>query len=209
MGLFITFEGIEGSGKSTQVKLLKEYLDQRGIPNIVIREPGGTIIGEKIRDVLLDRKNENMCLETELLLYAASRAQLVKEVIEPELRKGKVVICDRYIDSSVVYQGYPSFKDKVLQINQLATNYLLPTRTYLLDIPVELSYTRLKMRGIPKDRIENKGKAYHHRVREAYLDWGAHNPSRFMIIDASKPIEEVAEEIQIDFKSFSKLPCLS
>ena len=136
-GLFITFEGIDGCGKSTQFQMLKEYLETQGVDFIVVREPGGTVIGEKIREILLNKKNDSMRPLTELLLFEAARAQIAEEVIRPALEKGTCVLCDRFFDSTYAYQGYARKlgADKVLLLNDLATAGLEPDITFLIDIP--------------------------------------------------------------------------
>lgn len=192
-GYFITFEGPEGAGKTTQINRIKEFLTQYQVPCIVVREPGGTAIGNLIRNIILDSKLNEMELMTEVLLYAASRAQLVEQVIRPSLTNGTIVLCDRYIDSSIAYQGYGAMLalDEVMQINQIATKGLSADRTYLLDIPVELGQQRLYIRGLDKDRIELREKAFHIRVREGYIALAESDPKRFRIISADKEIDEV------------------
>lgn len=200
MSLLITFEGIEGSGKTTQIRLVKEYLDQRGIPSRVVREPGGTLIGNRIRQVLLDPQVTTIGRRTEVLLYAASRAQLVEEVIIPSLKENQLVLCDRYVDSSIAYQGYGAGAeiDEVIQINQIATKGVKPQRTYLLDLPLELSDQRLRLRGKEKDRMEQKEKAFHQRVREGYLQIAEENQDRVKVIAANQSVEQVFQKIVAD-----------
>ncbi len=199
-GLFITFEGTEGSGKTTQISLLTEWLDQKKIPYLAVREPGGTKIGDLIRDILLNAKLTEMKQRTEILLYAASRAQLVEEKILPALQAGQLVICDRYLDSSIVYQSLAANWDlnEVLDINRVATGGLKPIRTYLLDLPIEMGQKRLMVRRTQKDRIELKELAFHQRVREGYLKLAEKEPSRFRVISADQEIKMVHQQITND-----------
>lgn len=201
-GCFITLEGPEGSGKSTQTERIKEFLESRSVSCLATREPGGTAIGDRIRDLLLDPSAQEMCLWTEVLLYAASRAQLVEQVIRPTLEKGWTVLCDRYVDSSVVYQafGAGASPEEVIRINQVATGGLLPDRTYLLDLPVEEGTRRLENRGQSKDRIELKGQAYHQKVREGFRHLANLHPERFCIIDATLSADEVFNRIATDLE---------
>lgn len=200
MSLFITFEGIEGAGKSTQIRLVKEWLDQRGVFSCVVREPGGTWVGNQIRELLLHPHETNMGLKTELLLYAASRAQLVEEIIRPSLEKNQLVLCDRYIDSSIAYQGYGAGGelDEVIQINRIATNGLMPDRTYLLDLPLAISQARIRTRGQEKDRMEQKEEPFHQRVREGYLQLASEQKQRIKVISANQPTKKVFQEIISD-----------
>jgi dTMP kinase len=199
-GVFITFEGPEGSGKTTQIALVQAYLLQQSIACIVVGEPGGTVIGDRIRQILLDPGANEMRERTEILLYAASRAQLVEQVIQPALADGFVVLCDRYVDSSLAYQGYGAMWDidEVRFVNQIATGGLQPDRTYLLDISVELGQNRLQARGIQRDRIELKEHIFHARVRAGYLRIVNREPERYRQISADQSIDDIFHEIQID-----------
>ncbi|MBN2910700.1 dTMP kinase [Polycladomyces sp. WAk] len=203
-GWLITFEGPEGGGKSTQVQRLAAYLRSVNMPCTLLREPGGTPIGDRIRQILLDPALGEMTQRTEILLYAASRAQLVKERILPALQRGDVVLCDRFVDSSLVYQGYaPDWDlDEVKNINHIATGGLRPHRTYLLDLPVDESERRLKKRGKLADRIEQKGQAYHERVREGFLRLAAAEPHRYVVVDATVSEDQVFERIRADLAAF-------
>jgi dTMP kinase len=203
-GWLITFEGPEGGGKSTQIQRLAAYLRSMDMPCTLMREPGGTPIGDRIRQILLDPAAGEMTQRTEILLYAASRAQLVEERILPALKRGEVVLCDRFVDSSLVYQGYAPNWDlnEVLKINRMATGGLRPHRTYLLDLPVEESTRRLKKRGNLADRIEQKGQAYHERVREGFLRLAAAEPQRYVVVDATDSTDRVFERIRADLASF-------
>jgi len=178
---FITFEGSEGSGKSTQSKFLYQYLRARGLKVIYLREPGGTKISEKIRAILLDAKNDSMLSVCETLLYMAARAQLAAEVIRPALRQGKIVICDRFLDSTVAYQGYGLGIDidAIKRMGNFSTQGLKPDLTILLDLPIKEG---LKYRKHGKDRIEKRSFAYHNRVRRGYLNIAARQPRRVKIV---------------------------
>ncbi len=180
-GVFITFEGSEGSGKSTHSKLLCAYLKKSGRPFVFIREPGSTRIGEKIRKILLDKKNSRMAMETEMLLYMASRAQLVKEVILPALRSGKAVICDRFLDSTLAYQGYGAGLDlaTIKSVGRFATFSVKPDLTIFLDIDAKAGLNRA---GKNKDRIEKRPLSFHQRVRLGYLKLARKEAGRFKVI---------------------------
>jgi dTMP kinase len=203
-GWLITFEGPEGGGKSTQVQRLAAYLRSMNMPCTLLREPGGTPIGDRIRQILLDPTLREMTQRAEILLYAASRAQLVEERILPALKRGDVVLCDRFVDSSLVYQGYaPDWDlDEVKAINRIATGGLRPHRTYLLDLPVDESERRLKKRGKLADRIEQRGQGYHERVREGFLRLAAADPQRYVVVDATDSEDRVFERIRADLAAF-------
>jgi len=194
--LFISFEGIEGTGKSIQSRLLYDYLKKRGLSALLTEEPGGTRIGHAIRDLLLSVDNIEMAPLTELLLYNASRVQHVQEVIAPALDKGVVVITDRFTDSTVAYQGYGRgiALNLVNIIENIATGGLKPSMTFLLDLDVEIGLER--NRGInKKDRIELEDIKFHRRVREGYHAIAAKEPQRIHVIDASKSIEHIHRSI--------------
>ncbi|HOX53933.1 MAG: dTMP kinase [Candidatus Omnitrophica bacterium] len=180
-GKFITFEGSEGSGKSTHAKLLKDYLKKKGFSVELIREPGGTRISEKIRNIILDPKNKAMTDICETLLYMAARVQIVKEVIKPALDKGKIVICDRFLDSTIVYQGYGGGidLDLIKKLGNLATLGIKPDLTFLLDIETKEG---LRRAGKIKDRIELKSLNYHKRVRKGYLALAKKEPARIKVV---------------------------
>jgi len=194
-GKFITFEGIDGSGKTSQMEAAVEYLQSQGIFPIITREPGGTKIGEKIRDILLDTRNREMLPQTEALLYAASRAQHVKEVILPALMKGKWVVCDRFLDASLAYQGVA--RDigiqRIYEINRLATGDLKPHLTLLLDIKPEIAAGRKTSQK--SDRLEREGLVFYEKVRQGYLMLAEAEPQRIKVIDGEKSFEMVKEEI--------------
>lgn len=202
-GKFITFEGIEGSGKSTQIRILADYLKLRGHEVVSSREPGGTPIGEKIRQVLLTPESKNMQPVTELFLYAAGRCQHVQEVIKPAKMAGKIVLCDRYADATTAYQGAARNIDaKLLKaIHQLATDNLKPDLTVLLDCPVELGLRRIEERqpAIPGlgglDRFEQEKIEFHEQVRQGYLKIAKAEPKRVRVIDALGDIHTVHEKI--------------
>ena len=180
-GKFITFEGSEGCGKSTQSRMLSRYLKGRGCKVVYIREPGGTKISEKIREILLNPKNKKISANCEMLLYMAARVQIVEEVIRPALLDGKIVICDRFLDSTVVYQGFGLGIDIQLikKMGIFATGGLKPHLTILLDLPVR---DGLKKRGSSKDRIERRPYSYHLRVRKGYLKLAAQETNRIKVI---------------------------
>jgi dTMP kinase len=194
-GMFITFEGIEGSGKSTQVKLLVEYLQAQNVPHLTTREPGGTPIAEAIRKILLDPACQEMLPETELLLYNASRAQHTGELILPALRAGKVVISDRYFDSTYAYQGAARELDYEVidQLTRFATFNTSPDLTILLDLPAEAGLSRIGNREL--DRLEKEDLSFHQKVRKQFLFIAKKYASRYLVIDAQKQADEIHREI--------------
>lgn len=194
-GFFITFEGGDGSGKSTQISLLCDWLMQAGYDVILTREPGGTKISEKIRELILDPDNNEMADMTEALLYAAARAQLVSELIKPALEAGKVVICDRFVDSSIAYQAYGrGLGDAVGVINTYAVDGCMPDLTILLRLDPEKGSRRIADRE--HDRIEQAPDAFHRKVYEGYLELERNYPERLFGVDASGTIDDIAEEIR-------------
>jgi len=207
-GKFITFEGPEGGGKSTQMRLLAEYLAAEGIEHVTTREPGGPPISEQIRTIILNPDNPAMTDLTELLLILASRAQHTEEFIIPQLEAGKMVLCDRYSDSTMAYQVYGNGYDyeQTQKLCNMASRGRVPDRTYLLDIDPELGIGR--SRAVHKDdsptgqvdRMESKNMKYHRRVREGYLELARKYPERFLTLDATGPIEEIHDEIVMDIK---------
>jgi dTMP kinase len=182
-GLFITFEGPEGSGKSTHSKLLCDFLRRKGFNVLHTREPGGTYVSEKIRRVLLDPRNKDMGVVCEMLLYMAARAQIMEQKILPALKKGKTVVCDRFVDATLVYQGYAGGLDpKIIRdIARLVTRRVLPRLTFLLDIDVKKGLLRS---GKVKDRIEKKSLTYHKKVRKGYLAIARKEPGRVKLVSA-------------------------
>jgi dTMP kinase len=197
--MFITFEGVEGCGKSTQVKRLAEFLAARGKEVLVTREPGGTPVAEKIRAILLDKENQSLHYLTELLLYAASRAQHVQELILPALAAGKTVICDRFFDSTLAYQGYGRDIDRELiyRLNDVATQGVKPDLTFILDIPPEQGLERIKAkRGSGTlDRLELENLDFHRRVRAGFLALAMREPDRVKVIDGLQHEDQVINDI--------------
>lgn len=194
-GLFITLEGPDGSGKSTIIKLIGDYLQEKGIDAIMTREPGGTSIGEDIRHIILDNKNIDMGGETEALLYAASRAQHVHEKILPALNAGKLVLCDRFVLSSLAYQGVGRGLgiDRVKKINDFALSGLYPDLILFFHIDPEITLKR-KTNGTDGDRLEKEGNDFHNRVYNGYMELLKLYPDNIRIIDASQSIEKVLED---------------
>ncbi len=195
--MFITFEGIDFCGKSTQIELLKSYLLKKNKKVRVIREPGGTEISEKIRTMLLDKENSKMLMETEFLLFSASRSQLVREKIRPYLNEGIYVISDRFHDSSTAYQGYGRgiSVEVILSIHKLAIGNTIPDITFFIDIPVEVAEQRRREKSIKHlDRIENSNKDFYSRVRNGYLEL-AKSENRFRILNGTDNIENIHEKI--------------
>ncbi len=195
-GKFITFEGCEGVGKSRQLKYLEEYLEKSGIPHYFTREPGGDPISEKIRDLILDKENAEMTDECEALLYAASRAQLLKKQIAPRLERGELVICDRYFDSSFAYQAYARGlgMDFVQKINEYAIKNFTPDYTVFLNLSPKDAFKRKGGVDVT-DRVELSGMEFHEKVYEGYLALAKANPQRFIVIDASGEKWETKDKI--------------
>ncbi|MGD9677776.1 MAG: dTMP kinase [Vulcanibacillus sp.] len=211
-GLFITFEGPDGSGKTTQLKLLADYLVEKGYKVFTTRDPGGTIISDKIRGILLEPEHEELISQTEILLYASSRAQLVHEVIIPAINQGKIVLCDRYIDASIAYQAYGlGVSQKIVeQINDFASSGLQPTRTYLLNINPEIGINRALKRvnnefNNKLDRIEQKDIEYHRKVHEGFSKLAREDSNRIVEIDGEKTIDKIFQLIRDDFELFLQL----
>ncbi len=194
-GKLVTFEGGDGAGKSTQLKLLKDYLEREKIEFILTREPGGTEVSEKIRKILKSKENK-ICAECEALLYAAARAELVNEIILPALKEGKTVICDRFIDSSLAYQGQARGlgEEAVLKANELALKGLKPDLTFFLDIAPDISFKR-KGGADGDDRLENEGKAFHRKIYECYINLASREKGRICKLDATQNPEHIHEEI--------------
>jgi len=194
-GTFITFEGIEGSGKSTQAALLKAFLEEQGLEVLVTREPGGSPIGEQIRHVLLDPGNHGMVPLAELLLYEASRCQHVEAVIRPALERGNAVICDRFFDASTAYQGYARGLGikMVGELNLVATGGRKPDLTIVLDLPVEMGLRRL---GRNLDRIEREAVEFHERVRQGYLRIAEDEPDRVKVVNAAGTVDDTFSDVK-------------
>ena len=208
MELFIVFEGIEGSGKTTQVKKAGDYLAQRNIPFIITSEPGGTLLGEELRQLLLHKTTLSLGIKTELLLFAADRAQHVEEIILPALRNGKIVLCDRFSDATIAYQGYGRGWDidVIRKVNNFATQSLSPDLTFLLDVPVDIGLGRVLRRTASSatqkgmnetfdDRFEKEEESFHMRVRDGYLSLAEDEPERFRIIDGLMDVSQIHREI--------------
>jgi dTMP kinase len=203
LSLFITFEGVEGSGKTTQIRRLKRYLTQKGILCKVTREPGGCPIGEKIRKILLNPDHHEMVPLSELFLYEASRAQHVKEVIEPLLAKGAVVLCDRFTDASIAYQGFGRKLDLALvkRVNRLSSQGIKPHVTFLLDCPSDLGLKRAVQRNQAQrkegeERFEREEIQFHRRVRRGYLSLARKEPHRVKVIDTRQGEDKTFEKIR-------------
>ena len=193
-GKFITFEGADGSGKTTQIAKIKDYLENKGEKCILTREPGGSDLGNKIREILLHYDGEVDSL-AELLLYMADRAQHVKEVILPALNAGLTVLCDRYTDSSVAYQGYARglAPERIMELNKIATDGLEPDLTIVFDVETEVAMQRV---GDTKDRLEQEGIEFHKKLRNGYLELAKKFPERIKVVNANLSIEEVFEQVR-------------
>ncbi len=196
MTLFITFEGPDGSGKTTQARMLTEYLQSRGLPVLHTREPGGTAISEQIRDVVLSNRNQSIQHETEALLFSAARAQIVAELIRPALAAGKIVVCDRYADSTMAYQGYGLGLDldALRAITRFATGGLAPDLTFYIDVPAEVGLAR-RHRG-ETNRLDQKDLAYHAKVRDGFLKMARAEPQRWVVIDGTRSVEQVQRDVR-------------
>jgi len=209
-GKFITFEGIDGSGKTTQINLLEAKLNQQGIPTLILREPGGTKLSEKIRGILLDRKNINLSPSAESLLFVAARTQLMAEKIKPSLEQNQFVICDRYADSTVAYQGYGrGLNVKYLEeLNKFATDSIQPDITIILDVDPEKAAIRMAS-DVP-DRLESAGINFFLKVRKGYYEIARRYPQRCVIIDGSRTESEVFELVlkEVDKKILKEMPCI-
>jgi dTMP kinase len=203
MSLFITFEGPDGSGKTTQIELLAERLRDLGHDLLITREPGGSSIGDQVRAVVHDVKNLEMMRETEFLLYSASRAQLVRQLIRPHLERGGTVLCDRFADSSVAYQGYGRGLDleMVRCINQFATGGLVPDLTIYLDLPVEVGLQRKESAHAAQagewNRLDQQTLDFHRRVRQGYLTMAQADLDRWMVVDAAASIPDMQAAIRM------------
>lgn len=197
-GIFITLEGGDGSGKTTLIGRLAAFLQNRSMPYLVTREPGGIEIAEKIREIILNPAHTAMDARTEALLYAAARSQHLAEKVEPALREGLTVLCDRFVDSSLVYQGVGRGlgMEEVWRINQFATGGLKPDLTFYLDIEPEVGMARIEANGNREvNRLDMESLTFHRKVREAYLRIAEENPERIVTIDANRPIAVVERDI--------------
>ncbi|MDR5659221.1 dTMP kinase [Serpentinicella sp. ANB-PHB4] len=197
-GFFITIEGLDGAGKTTQIKFLKEYIERRGYDVVVTREPGGTPISEKIRNIILDKENSEMCPKAEALLYAASRAQHTTEVIHPAIKAGKVVICDRFVDSSLVYQGAGRSLglEAIKNINDFATNHIEPNLTIFFDISPEITVERIR-ESKEIDRLEQEEIAFHYSVYNEYKNLANKYSNRIKVVNANNSIDNIKNDIEI------------
>ena len=202
-GIFISFEGGEGSGKSTQTQLLKEYLESLGETVVLTREPGGTPLGVKLREILLDNQTGDISPRAEALMYAADRAHHVYSVIKPALDRGDVVITDRYLDSSIAYQGAGRVLQpaEVARISRWATETLTPTLTVIMDLPAEIGLSRLES----QDRLESEPLAFHERVRQEFLNLANVDPERYFVVNATQTREQIHSQIT---ERISQLPLL-
>jgi len=205
---FITFEGIEGCGKTTQLELAGSFLRQRGIPFVATAEPGGTPLGRRIRKILLNKMpDEEIFTEAEILLFSAARVQHVRQIILPALKDGKIVLCDRFHDATIAYQGFGRGEDIrfINEINNYSSSGLKPGMTFLFDLPVEVGLKRAMDRisrlkeeskdAVLEDRFEQENFEFHQRVREGYLDLAKNEPERFIIIDAGLDIQMIHRQI--------------
>jgi dTMP kinase len=214
MKRFITFDGIEGCGKTTQIRLAEVWLRERGVPVLATAEPGGTPLGRKIREILLNRGSWAIGAEAELLLFAAARAQHVREAILPALEKGEWVLCDRFADATLAYQGFGRGLDAgfIRTLNAFSGQGLEPERTLLFDLPVETGLARAKKRAsgvlpeVAEDRFEQEERAFHGRIREGYLALAAAEPERFRIIDGAGSVETVQREVCRCLEALPQIP---
>lgn len=195
-GMFITVEGPDGSGKTTQLQLLVRSLTEKGYEVVVTREPGGTKVGNSIREVLLSPEHDEMTPRVEMMLYAASRAQNIDQVIRPALKRGAIVVCDRFVDASIAYQGYGLQYDlnQILSLNEWATAGIKPDLTFLFDLTPDQASRRMKERG-QLDRIESRDESFHQRVYDGFKKILEHHPDRMVRIDANATIEMIQDEV--------------
>jgi dTMP kinase len=203
-GFFITFEGIDSCGKTTQARRLASYLRKMGYGVLLTREPGGDRISEKIRKILLSKTNSQMTDLTELLLYEASRSQLTEKIIQPALRAGQMVICDRYADSSTAYQGYGRGLSRTMikELNRIASLGLLPDLTILIDVPVKISLGRKRKERTRRDRLEKERIEFHRRIREGFLTIARQNRRRIRVVDGRGDIEGTWRKVKKVVESF-------
>ena len=193
-GLFITFEGGDGCGKSTQLELVKKYLEEKGLETLTTREPGSVGLGQKLREVLLHYDGD-VASRAEAFLFLADRAQHIEKIVKPAIAKGIIVLCDRHTDSSVAYQGYGRGEniEQINMLNNLATQGIKPDLTLLFDVSTEVAQTRV---GNEKDRMESAGIEFHKKVRQGYLEIAKQEPQRIKVIDSNLTIEEVFEQVK-------------
>ncbi len=215
-GKFIVFDGGEGCGKSTQANLLRDELDAAGLTVLLVHDPGTTRVGKMIREILLNPENTDIAMRCEMLLYMAARAQMMSELIEPALASGKVVLCDRFVSSTLSYQlgGDGLTADEIRTVGNTAITGRWPDLTIILDMPVEFSHKRVKPKFVlpfpepyeersVKDRIEQRPIAYHARVRQNYLDQVKANPQRYRVVDGNRDIETVHKDIRAALESLN------
>ncbi len=199
-GILVTFEGVEGSGKSTHCERICAYLEKKGFEVVHVHEPGGTRIGQQVRNILLSGENEEMVDRTELFLFMASRSQIVGELIRPALNAGKVVVCDRYIDSTVTYQGYGRGIDEkfIKVLNKFAVGEVVPDLTIVLDVetPIGLKRAKKRLSGEKPDRIEKLKLSFHQRIREGYLALARAEPGRVRIVDVDRDIKKTERAVK-------------
>ncbi len=195
--MFLTFDGGDGCGKSTQLKLLADWLTDRGVEPVLCRDPGSTPLGDALREILLQRKDLRIDTTAEMLLFMAARAQLVEEIIRPALEAEQTILSDRFLLSNLVYQCYGggASLESAQMVGQIATGGVLPDLGIVLDVPYEVALERLGARGCP-DRMESKGEEYHQRVRQGFLDLAATDPDRYVVVDASESVETVHLQIR-------------
>ncbi len=207
-GFFITLEGIDSCGKTTQARRLVSYLRRKGYPVMLLREPGGNRVAERIRKVLLSRKSSGMTALTELLLYEAARSQLTETIILPALKQGQVVVCDRYADSSLAYQGYGRGLSirMIDQLNQTATFGLSPDLTIILDVPVSVSAKRTRRQGRKKDRLEGENTGFHRRIRQGFLKIAKTNRRRIQVVDGTGDILKTWQKVKKVVDAFLQKP---
>jgi len=196
--MFITFEGPEGSGKTSQLPALAEFIENAGYKVVITREPGGTAVGDQIRDVLMNLKNISIVPRTEILLFLAARAQHVEDIIRPALTEGKIVLCDRFGDSTLAYQGYghKTDLDILKSLLKFSTGGLTPDLTLLLDVPVSEGFNRKIQNKEEWNRLDAYNEAFHERVRQGYLELAQHEPERWVVIDATQKKEKVQEDMR-------------
>lgn len=196
-GIFITFEGGEGAGKTTQIKKLARFLKKRGFPVLVTREPGGTPLANRIRDILLDATNTHITPEEELFLYEVARRDHVSEVIRPALQRGDIVLCDRFADATMAYQGFGRSlpRKHIALLNHAATGGLTPRLTILLDLPVRKGLARARKRNAALDRLEREKQSFHERVRKGYLTLARKEKKRFRVFKAGRTATDIHHDI--------------
>ena len=201
-GLFITFEGADGCGKTTQIKLLDEYLRSQGYKTLLTREPGSKGLGEKVREILLNYEGE-VSSKCESFLFLADRAQHIDCIIKPALEQGKIVLCDRHTDSTLAYQGYGRGLDlsEIKYLNKLATGDIKPDLTLVFDVDVETSQSRI---GTQKDRMESAGIEFFERVRQGFLEIAKSEPERVKVIDSTQTIEEIHKQVINEYKRITR-----